>query len=200
MIRALETRYKGYRFRSRLEARWAVFFDALGLDWQYEPEGYDLSGVEVDRCRPVELTGRDAFYLPDFLLFSPYSWVEVKPTEPTEVETERAFRLAKATDRPVVIVCGPPWCDEGTSGYNGGQSGYMIAENFWDNCYMLTLCGKCGCAGWCFERRYDRLPCFCEGTEKYLGGEAQVRSAYLAARGARFEHGETGAMGPGVPS
>ena len=26
-IKAIETYYKGYRFRSRLEARWAVFFD-----------------------------------------------------------------------------------------------------------------------------------------------------------------------------
>ncbi len=30
-IKAIETRYKGYRFRSRLEARWAVFFDALSV-------------------------------------------------------------------------------------------------------------------------------------------------------------------------
>ena len=29
MIKAIETVYNGYRFRSRLEARWAVFFDAL---------------------------------------------------------------------------------------------------------------------------------------------------------------------------
>jgi hypothetical protein len=27
MIKAIETRYKGYRFRSRLEARWAVRFE-----------------------------------------------------------------------------------------------------------------------------------------------------------------------------
>ena len=54
MIKAIETRYKGYRFRSRLEARWAVFFDALGLDWEYEPEGFDL--------------GEAGWYLPDFLI------------------------------------------------------------------------------------------------------------------------------------
>jgi hypothetical protein len=40
-INAIETHYKGYRFRSRLEARWAVFFDALGYEWQYEPEGFE---------------------------------------------------------------------------------------------------------------------------------------------------------------
>ena len=33
MIKAIPTEYKGYRFRSRLEARWAVFFDACGADW-----------------------------------------------------------------------------------------------------------------------------------------------------------------------
>ena len=53
-LKAIQTEYKGYRFRSRLEARWAVFFDACGVDWEYEPEGYDL--------------GDGLYYLPDFLL------------------------------------------------------------------------------------------------------------------------------------
>lgn len=39
-LKAIETEYKGYRFRSRPEARWAVFFDACGVKWDYEPEGY----------------------------------------------------------------------------------------------------------------------------------------------------------------
>jgi nucleoside 2-deoxyribosyltransferase len=52
MIKAIQTVYKGYKFRSRLEARWAVFFDALGLEWEYEPEGFDL--------------GDGVWYLPDF--------------------------------------------------------------------------------------------------------------------------------------
>lgn len=54
MIKAIETRYKGYHFRSRLEARWAVFFDTLGVPWEYEPEGY---GRGADQ------------YLPDFRLW-----------------------------------------------------------------------------------------------------------------------------------
>ena len=41
-MKVIQTEYKGYLFRSRLEARWAVFFDACGVDWEYEPEGYDL--------------------------------------------------------------------------------------------------------------------------------------------------------------
>ena len=53
-IKPIETRYKGYKFRSRLEAKWAVFFDACGIDWDYEPEGFCIDG-EIN-------------YLPDFLL------------------------------------------------------------------------------------------------------------------------------------
>lgn len=52
MLKAIETHYKGYRFRSRLEARWAVFFDNIGLEWVYEPEGFEL--------------GDGVRYLPDF--------------------------------------------------------------------------------------------------------------------------------------
>lgn len=69
VIKAIETRYKGYRFRSRLEARWAVFFDALGIDWRYEEEGYVLE----DGSR----------YLPDFFL-PEFEWhAEVKPYAPS---------------------------------------------------------------------------------------------------------------------
>ena len=37
MIKAVQTEYNGYKFRSRLEARWAVFFDTLGIEYEYEP-------------------------------------------------------------------------------------------------------------------------------------------------------------------
>ncbi len=65
MIKAIETEYKGYRFRSRLEARWAVFFDTLGIAWEYEREGYDL--------------GEAGWYLPDFWLPECHTWLEIKP-------------------------------------------------------------------------------------------------------------------------
>lgn len=66
-IKAIETVYKGFRFRSRLEARWAVFFDELGVRWEYEREGYDLGGVR---------------YLPDFWLPGERMHVEVKAGPP----------------------------------------------------------------------------------------------------------------------
>lgn len=45
-VKAIEARYRGYRFRSRLEARWAVFFDALKVRWEYEEEGFAAGASE----------------------------------------------------------------------------------------------------------------------------------------------------------
>ena len=69
MIKPIETVYKGYKFRSRLEARWAVFFDSLGIKWQYELEGFDL--------------GEAGWYLPDFFITTENEgtwYIEVKPS------------------------------------------------------------------------------------------------------------------------
>lgn len=66
-IPAIETRAYGCRFRSRLEARWAVFFTQAGFQWEYEPEGAALDSGN---------------YLCDFRVTGPNGvqvWVEVKP-------------------------------------------------------------------------------------------------------------------------
>jgi hypothetical protein len=67
-ISAIETRYDGCRFRSRLEARWAVFFNEAGLrdQWHYEVEGFRID-TAIGRVN----------YLPDFWLECG-QWVEVK--------------------------------------------------------------------------------------------------------------------------
>lgn len=62
-LKPIETVYNGYRFRSRLEARWAVFFDALNIKWSYEEQGFDLDGER---------------YLPDFYLHEHNSFIEIK--------------------------------------------------------------------------------------------------------------------------
>lgn len=66
-IKPIETIYNGYKFRSRLEARWAVFFDAMGIKYEYEPEG-----IEVD----------DERYLPDFYFPDYEMYGEVKGDRP----------------------------------------------------------------------------------------------------------------------
>jgi hypothetical protein len=60
-INPIETRYAGCRFRSRLEARWAVFFDKLDIKWEYESQGFE--------CQARLTFGHDPIpYLPDFWL------------------------------------------------------------------------------------------------------------------------------------
>jgi hypothetical protein len=60
--KSIPTLYKGYQFRSLLEATWAAFFDQLGWRWEYEP---------------TEFSG----WIPDFVLYgeSQLTYVEVKP-------------------------------------------------------------------------------------------------------------------------
>lgn len=45
-IKAHPTMYKGVQYRSRLEARWAAFFDLIG--WKHEYEPIDLQGWSPD--------------------------------------------------------------------------------------------------------------------------------------------------------
>ena len=45
-IKAIPTTYAGTNFRSRLEARWAAYFDELNIPWEYEP--FDLDGWAPD--------------------------------------------------------------------------------------------------------------------------------------------------------
>lgn len=87
----LETPYHGCQFRSRTEARWAVFFDSLSIPWEYEKEGYDLDGV---------------WYLPDFWLPRQRCWFEVKGELYTDEEAAKAAGLARHTGRPVFIAWG----------------------------------------------------------------------------------------------
>jgi hypothetical protein len=105
-IKPIPTMYQDVEFRSRLEARWAVFFDAMGITWSYEREGFDLDGD---------------WYLPDFWIdhrdFARYSegtpnnagmWLEVKPNMPTDKEMELCEKLAKHTKHCVYLVGGEP--------------------------------------------------------------------------------------------
>lgn len=61
-IKPIETLYRGHYFRSKAEARFAVFLDCLGVKWDYEPQGFDL--------------GNGLKYLPDFKIYNVEIWDE----------------------------------------------------------------------------------------------------------------------------
>lgn len=110
-IKPIETVYRGYRFRSRLEARWAVFFDNASIPFEYEKEGFDVRGT---------------WYLPDFWLPEQRCWVEIKGEMPSE-EYISMLRDFGQKDYPLVMFVGLPgeqlghgWCGQEYHGESGG--------------------------------------------------------------------------------
>jgi len=99
LIRSKKTPYNGILFRSKLEAKWAVFFDSLGVGYKYEPEWDEVDiGIGYIQYKPD-------FYLPDLDL-----WIEVKPVGFGKMKYEnikKAEGWAKDYDGLLVLV-GPP--------------------------------------------------------------------------------------------
>ncbi len=190
-IKAIETSYSGHRFRSRLEARWAIAFDAMGLSWTYEPEGYHLP------------SGR--MYLPDFRveIADGTLWVEVKPEGGDVSKFEEFMAAREDTDRGTVLseipnVSRGPFLDQ-PGGYAEVclWSGDNLARD--DAPYQFCECEFCGAIGFTYEARSRRIRC-CDanreasqhpgkGPRCVASGLIQV--AFITARSARFEHGET---------
>jgi len=72
-IEAVPTRYAGVMFRSMLEAKWAAFFDILGIDWQYEPctiagwmPDFLVAGWWLAEVKPIEMTSMRIVNEPEF--------------------------------------------------------------------------------------------------------------------------------------
>lgn len=162
-IRAIETRYKGYRFRSRLEARWAVFFDALNLEWEYEPEGFELSG--------------GVRYLPDFLIGD--TWLEVKPSSGADNHKVEVFAETGAN---IILLDGAPdavWY----RAYN--------AYGFKHDCICFVPQGS-KYAPWFYEWCGSHENAGKTPDMLGIDYEDSVWYAITAARSARFEHGARG--------
>lgn len=112
-IKAIPTKYNGVQFRSRLEARWAVFFDQTGTDWRFEHEGYELN--------PGQPWSR--WYVPDFIVRCTgkwenigkpeiETWIEVKPESLSHSELHNVLftlrDLVFLTKKKAILAIGPP--------------------------------------------------------------------------------------------
>lgn len=174
-IKAIETRYGGCRFRSRLEARWAVFFDALQIEWQYEPQGFNFDGD----C-----------YLPDFYLSQNGLYVEVKgSTDALSAASPTLRKFASSMGAPLLILCDVPkvtiqteslphhCCLVGSSVY-----GCFLCQTAPPHLKWMFHVGTEVTSGHVFTTAWSYGVRLCR---------AGV-SAYEAARSARFEHGESG--------
>lgn len=168
-LKAIETIYSGYKFRSRLEARWAVFFDTLGIKYRYEYEGYDLDGL---------------WYLPDFWLHEEEVFVEIKPLALTKQEVHKAERLVIKSQYPCLVLTGSVGLGEYTIATCVPSIGWHIYDEF----ATCTLCD----GFWLVSSRANRLthPYGCSHLDASYPVLKHPRliAAYTAARQARFEH------------
>lgn len=200
-VQAIETVYAGCRFRSRLEARWAVFFDALKIEWTYEPEGFELP------------SGR---YLPDFRFPAMRCWFEVKGTKPEDGGSERvlAGELASAFHENVFVAWGhhPHVVDHSGHALEPRRIDLHTGGDEGDVDMAFCACPWCGRIGIEYEGRGARICGWRAHHETeaaalaairsaghwraddkcYTGDAPQILSAYTAARSARFEFGESG--------
>lgn len=91
----IPTWYRGIRYRSRTEARWAFFFDRVAIPHQHEEQPYGVDG---------------SGFLPDFRLPDRGIDVEVKRDKFTiDGMTQRLYQAyAEGTGRPLLVVIGWP--------------------------------------------------------------------------------------------
>lgn len=194
-LKAIETEYKGYRFRSRLEARWAVFFDSLGIRWEYEPEGIVLS----DGTK----------YLPDFYLIDFHCYFEVKRKclQGTDEGMEAERKISDGMDCDSwagIIAYGDPmddtliiFCQETDDGGGGsyenevtiglhpdtGKPHLFAYADRTDRCFYTSFA----------EDDSKEIPMTTHEYRKYRYRDfvtERVVAARKLARQARFEHGE----------
>ncbi|WMJ87767.1 hypothetical protein [Anaerocolumna sp. MB42-C2] len=191
-IKVIQTYYNGYLFRSRLEARWAVFFDACGVEYEYEPEGYDL--------------GNGMMYLPDFLLHGVDGrdggdlYVEVKGqmNDNDAIKIKRFYNMGKDPkgydkSRTAILVVGklPEGdCIDDIISYIGDKA--YSGHKHWPNEFNFeTIDGDYFAAhpGVNHDGKFELFGDDCN----YLAAmdRARTEKAYRVARCARFEHGET---------
>lgn len=185
-VKPIQTVYRGYRFRSRLEARWAVAFDCMGVKWEYEPEGFELSH------------GRR--YLPDFRVKcwgtrGDYSgppfdlYIEVKG-HMTFKDAEKIWEFSgERHENPVLIVGNIP--DEGMCHDSVGVGAYEPMDGIAVSPFNYDFIDG---------DNFAAYPAAHKG-RFYLWGDdsnyinpddvEQMECAYRIARQARFEHGET---------
>lgn len=183
--KAIQTYYNGYHFRSRLEARWAVFFDALGVKYEYEPEGFE--------------TDDGTKYLPDFRVKcygyrgetngEPHDlYIEVKG-ELSDEDVHKIVKFANyhiidewspVIDNPILVVgCIPEHNDV-----------YNLNDGIFFDYGLIDG-----------DEGFGAYPAATEDGKFYLWGAdsnyinrkdiPRVCKAYDIARQARFEYGET---------
>lgn len=138
------TLYNGYLFRSKLEAKWAVFFDALKVPYIYEPDAF----VCKDGSQ----------YTPDFFLPQSYLrtddvagiYIEIKPAgwdrnENYLIRIASAFNKGLYQGDALLLFVGDPMdvvCDADFRREHRDIPNEQLSPG-WDNEMILVFCEDC---------------------------------------------------------
>jgi hypothetical protein len=138
----------------------------MGIDWEYEKEGYDL--------------GEFGYYLPDFWLPQVSMWAEVKPRVFTPLEYSKIKALAKGTKHSVLQLVGMPdfltyeATDDADYLFEDGHSYFIMEHRFYSYTEFQGM-------------PIDEMRIAVRETYGVF-----LADAINAARSARFEYGESG--------
>lgn len=184
-VRPIETVYRGYRFRSRLEARWAVVLSCMGVRWEYEPEGFRLpSGKKYLPDFRVQCWGtRGRHDGPPFDLY-----IEVKGRMGQMDAAKIREFVGDGHENPVLIVGDIPGEGQSHGGFVLGAYEPMDGTDLYQFNYE-TVDGDHFAAYPAAHRGHFYL---WGDDSHYINQEdvEQMECAYRIARQARFEHGE----------
>lgn len=127
-IKAIPTTYSGVKFRSKLEASAAMFFDENNIKWIYESEGFDINGT---------------WYLPDFWLPELESFIEVKGIMDESVK--KPIALAKHVQFPRrVFLASSSDVDSWRNDRGGHASITRLGVDDLSSGYRFGQCETCG--------------------------------------------------------
>ena len=156
---AIATVYKGIRYRSQLEARWAAFMTAIGWEFQYEP--FEGDG-----------------YIPDFIVYGGYPmFIEVKPAVTPSEYRAPAEKADRGLDSAVhdVLVVGSSWSLPGMASGGKPVAGWL-GEKSWDGSVSRSwgwgewiTCANCGQNAVVHDHMsFAGRPCGCYDGDHYI--------------------------------
>ena len=148
---AMPAEFDGIKYRSRNEARWAIFFKELGITFAYEEEGFDLGG--------------GIRYLPDFHIpfqdkFRRDMYFEIKPSASglIIVDEQDNKKIEALSNHVFISVLGS--VHDYLHKIYSECSGYdFMGPSFGDCDYLFCACKFCGAIGFEYLGRAERMNC-----------------------------------------
>jgi len=154
VTRPKPTWYNNYYFRSKLEAKWAVFFDLMKIKWNYEPEQFTCKdgsqytpdfflpdailreGLEI--IEPGDFDGVGATYKKR----GPGVYFEIKPFS---YITDHLYeeRILSSMKMPLILFVGDPLEAVVNIHLWNGENKNIQLQPWWDNYMVFMYCKDC---------------------------------------------------------